>query len=42
MGWLITVDFVQKRVISRETYWLGAERLHREALARFTAEGGVL
>lgn len=37
MGELITVDFPGRKVISRVKYWLGAEALHREALARFRA-----
>lgn len=36
MGELITVDFRAGKVISRETYWRGAEALRRDALARFT------
>lgn len=42
MGELITVDFVQKRVISRVNYWRGAEALHREALARYTGRTGKI
>lgn len=38
MGELITVDFRAGKVISRETYWLGAQALHREALARYTGQ----
>lgn len=40
MGELIRVDFLAGKVISRTNYWLGAEALHREALARFRAGSG--
>ena len=40
MGELVTVDFVQKKVISRVNYWRDASALHREALASFTGRTG--
>ena len=42
MGELVTVDFVQKKVISRVNFWLGADALHRAALQGYTGRTGKI